>query len=138
MKVSTKGRCGLRVMVELALRFGQGPVMVGLLADAQEISDTYIHVLMGGLKTAGLVRALRGPGGGYELARDPARITALEVVSALEGELLPSPRTGSGQPSAAEAVWVEVGLAISETLSRHTLKSLAERQRSLGGASYCI
>jgi len=143
MKVSAKGRCGLRVMMELALRFGEGPVMVEVLAERQEISGKYIHVLMGGLKTAGLVRALRGPNGGYELTRDPARITVLEVASALEGDLRAAATSGEpirvhGIPSAAEEVWAEVGLAIANALSRHTLKDLAERQLALGEASYCI
>jgi len=143
MKVSTKGRYGLRVMMELALRAGQGPVLVGALAESQEISPKYIHVLMGSLKTAGLVRALRGPSGGYELARDPAGITLLEVISALESDLLSAsgPKRHAlvhGVPSAAEAVWIELGIAISESLSRQTLKELADRQLSLGGASYFI
>lgn len=143
MKVSTKGRYGLRVMMELALRGGQGPVLVGALAESQDISAKYIHVLMGSLKTAGLVRALRGPNGGYELARDPAGITLLEVVSALESDLLSGagPKRQAlvhGVPSAAEAVWIELGTAISESLARQTLKDLAERQLALGGASYFI
>jgi Rrf2 family protein len=86
--MSTKGRYGLRVMVELASRFGHGPVLVEDIAKNQEISGKYIHVLVAGLKSAGLVCAVRGPNGGYKLTRSPANITALDV-SALEGKSAP-------------------------------------------------
>lgn len=146
MRMSTKGRYGLRAMIELALQAGRGPVLVGTIAENQQISGKYIHVLMGGLKAAGLVRATRGANGGYELARDPATITAYEVVSALEGDL--NPVDCLGDPSccprtelcAARDLWCELGAAIRDTLSRHTLKSLAERQRekAVGAAGWSI
>ena len=71
MRVSTKGRYGLRIMVELALRHGSGPVLVTTIAQNQDLPGKYIHVLVGGLKAAGLITAVRGPNGGLELARIP-------------------------------------------------------------------
>lgn len=146
MKMSTKGRYGLRLMIELAAEYGRGPVLMGVLAERQQISVKYIPVLVGGLKAAGLVRATRGANGGYELAQDPATLTAYEVISALEGDL--NPVDCLGDPSccprtelcAARDLWCELGTAIRDTLSRHTLKSLAERQRekAVGAASWSI
>ena len=85
MKMSTKGRYGLRVMMELANNHGKGPTTIDLIAKHQGISGKYIHFLMTGLKSAGLVRTIRGPNGGFELAKDPSTISALDVVSVLEG-----------------------------------------------------
>jgi Rrf2 family protein len=135
MKVSTKGKYGLRVMVELALRDGKGPVQVNLIADSQSISGKYIHVLVSGLKSAGLIRGIRGPHGGYELARKPSEITAYEIVASLESDLVPSdcvsdtsscPRT---DVCATRELWCDVASAIRKVLSETTLDRLAERER---------
>jgi Rrf2 family cysteine metabolism transcriptional repressor len=131
MKVSTKGRYGLRVMMELALQYGRGPVLVADLAQAQDLPPKYLHVLLGGLRAAGLVRTLRGPNGGYELARDPGSITALEVVEALEGKIeLAAPRKGH-QISATQELWEAATAAMAQVLGSSTLAALADRHRQL-------
>ena len=136
MKVSTKGRYGLRIMVELAVHHGTGPVQVTTIASNQRLPAKYIHVLVGGLKAAGLVTAVRGPNGGLELARDPARITPLDIVEALEGRLTAVDCTGDPGVCAragdcvARDVWCELAAAMAEALGRHTLAELAERERS--------
>jgi Rrf2 family protein len=136
MKISTKGRYGLRVMVELATRFGRGPILVPTIAETQNISGNYIHVLLGGLKAAGLVRAVRGPAGGYVLTRHPREITALHVVRALEGQDWPvacvadetlCPRS---QTCATRDVWRELAAAMEKVLAGVTLEQLAARQRA--------
>ncbi len=143
MKVSTKGRYGLRVMMELALHAGQGPVLMGTLAQAQDLPPKYLHVLLGSLRTAGLVRAARGPNGGYELAREASRITALEVVETLEGRisLVDCDETCHRQgPCATQEIWQEATEAMVQVLARHTLASLAERQKGFraDGSGYSI
>ena len=145
MKMSTKGRYGLRLMVALAARYGSGPVRVNTVAREQGISANYIHVLMGGLKAAGLVRSVRGPNGGYELTRAPGAITALDVVSVLEGETVPvdcvaEPGTC---PRAAECptrdVWCQVAASVDGVLKGLTLQGLTEGRRARDEAlSYCI
>lgn len=136
MKMSTRGRYGLRVMMELAGNYGRGPLPADAIARSQDISGKYIHVLATGLRSAGLVRAVRGPNGGYELARRPSAITALDVVSALEGRTTPvgcvadascCPRAGR---CAARDVWCEVASAVDRVLSRLTIGQLAARQRA--------
>ncbi len=136
MKMSTKGRYGLRVMVELAVQFGAGPVLVDEIAKRQGISAKYIRVLIAGLKTAGLLKAVRGPHGGYELTRAPAGITVLEVVTALEGSLAPvdcvadASHCNRAGCCATRDVWCDVAMAIERTLAGVTLEQLAMRQKA--------
>lgn len=146
MKMSTKGRYGLRVMIELAARHGQGPVGVDTIAKSQGISGKYIHILMGNLRTAGLARAVRGPGGGYELAKPPSSLTALDVVQALEGKSAPvdcvmdAGHCRRAERCPSRQVWCEVGAAVDRVLSRFTLARLAARHRvkARGPADFCI
>lgn len=136
MKVSTKGRYGLRIMVELALRHGSGPVLVTTIAQSQDLPGKYIHVLVGGLKAAGLVTAVRGPNGGLELAREPARITALDIVEALEGRLAPvdcaaeGGTCGRSGDCVARDVWTDLAEAMAAALRQHTLADLAAKARA--------
>lgn len=136
MKMSTKGRYGLRVMMELAGHYGRGPMPTDAIARNQGISGKYIHLLVMGLRSAGLVRTVRGPSGGYELSKAPASITALDVVSALEGRSAPvecvadaTSCTRAGR-CAARDVWCDVASAVDGVLSALTLEQLAARQRA--------
>jgi Rrf2 family protein len=146
MKVSTKGRYGLRVMLELALQHGQGPVLVEMISRNQEISGKYIHNLVAGLKSAGLVRAVRGPSGGYVLARAPQDITALQVFEALEGKVAPvvcvTDRGSCAKVDrcASRDLWCDLAEAMDKVLDGVTLADLAARQRTKqeGPASYQI
>ena len=134
MKISTKGRYGLRLMVALAVRYGAGPVRVDVLSRDEDISANYIHVLMGVLKAAGLVRSIRGANGGYELARSPSKITSYEVVSVLEGNTVPvecvaEPGTcprAEGCPT--RNVWCRIAASVDEILKSMTLQDLADEQ----------
>ena len=140
MQVSTKGRYGLRIMVELAVRHGSGPVLVTTIAQNQHLPGKYIHVLVGGLKAAGLVTAVRGPNGGLELAREPARITPLDVVEALEGRLSSEdglPETGPYDPEGdgvARDVWAAMAAAMEASLRSRTLADLADQVRARAGS----
>ncbi len=135
MRLTTKGRYGLRLMLELALRDGPGPVLVELLERRSGISGKYIHQLMLALKNAGLVRTVRGPRGGYELAKPAETITAYEVVSVLEGP--PVPVECVTEPAACERagacvtrdLWREVAAAVETVLRTATLAELARRAR---------
>ena len=89
MKLSTRGRYGVRAMLELALNNGKGPVPLRDLALRQEISAKYLEQLLIPLKGAGLVKSVRGARGGYMLALEPARISLYDIVRSLEGPLAP-------------------------------------------------
>ena len=135
MKMSTKGRYGLRLMMELASRYGHGPVLAETIASTQGISGKYIHILAGGLRVAGLLRTVRGPNGGYVLTRKPSDITALDVISALEGRCVPADCVlmasccTRATYCAARDVWCEVASAVDGVLSGVTLDHLVARQR---------
>lgn len=132
-------------MVALSTRYDTGPVRVDVIGQEQGISLNYIHVLMGGLKAAGLVRSVRGASGGYEIARNPAEITAFEVVSALEGQTAPvdcvtEPGACARAPGCpTRAVWCRIANCVNEVLMGLTLKELAEHQTARGSTpNYCI
>lgn len=89
MRLSTKGRYGTRAMLELALRFGNGPVLIKDIAKTQDISEKYLERIFFGLKSAGLIKSQRGAKGGYLLARPAAQIKLIQIIKALEGSLAP-------------------------------------------------
>lgn len=134
MKISTKGRYGLRVMIELATHFGRGPVAVDTISKNQNISANYIHNLVSGLRSAGLVRTIRGPNGGHELAKTPDSITAYDVVSVLEGKSDPVECVNDAScctrssSCAAHDLWRDIASAVNKVLSDLTLETLAKTQ----------
>jgi Rrf2 family protein len=131
MRISTKGRYGLRAMVELAGLYGSGPILMQTIADRQDLSRKYLHALLTLLKDAGLVESVRGARGGYVLSRAPQEINANEVVAALEGRLQVVDCEGRSRrcrryPSCCTRdVWNKLNTAISDVLSRITLADLA-------------
>ena len=139
MRVSTRGRYGLRAMFELARGFGQAPVLMSTVAERQDLSRKYLHALLTALKSAGLVRSVRGSGGGFALARPPAEIKLSEILRALEGPLslvdCVADKRACDRSSRCPArrVWQELAGAVEDVLDNVTLKDLAtpaKRKRS--------
>ena len=89
MKLSTKGRYGLRAMIDLARYSEKEPVSISSIAMRQDISERYLEQLVGLLKKAGLVRSIRGATGGYVLTKSAGEISVGDVLRALEGSLEP-------------------------------------------------
>ncbi len=87
MKLSTKGRYGLRAMADLALNSDGGPVALSSIAQRQNLSDGYLESMFGALRRAGLVRSVKGAGGGYMLSKPAADISVGDVLQVLEGDL---------------------------------------------------
>lgn len=87
MRLSTRSRYGLRLMLALALRYGKGSVFLKDIASSEDMSEKYLSQIMIPLKAKGLVVSLRGVNGGYLLARPPSTITLREIVELLEGGL---------------------------------------------------
>lgn len=136
MKISTRARYGLRLMVDLAVKHGKGPILLKDVSRSQEISEKYLSQIIIPLKTAGLVKSYRGAHGGYTLQRDPDKINLHEVVSALEGDLslvecVSSPAACSRTDQCVtQEVWGRVSRAIVETLEGLTLADLAARHET--------
>ena len=145
MKVSTKGRYGLRVLLDMAMNQTAGPAALKDISRRQGISEKYLWQVIHPLKAAGLVNSLRGTRGGYVLSKAPAEITVLDVVSILEGpisvvdclsEAEACERSGD---CVTRDVWREVERAIKDTLQRITLQDLVRRKRESGPVlSYVI
>lgn len=89
MKISTKGRYGLRLMVELGENWGNGPLSIREVSRRQEISEKYLEQIILQLSRAGLVKSIRGAQGGYVLTAPPEEISAGQVLRAVEGSLSP-------------------------------------------------
>lgn len=89
MKISTKGRYGLRIMLDIAQHAGEGPVAIKEIAARQEISVKYTEQIMVFLVRGGLLRSVRGAQGGYELIKHPAEYTVGEILRCIEGDWAP-------------------------------------------------
>ena len=88
MKVSTKGRYGIRLMVDLAIHYGRGYVLLKDAAKRMEISVKYLEHLVAPLKAAGFLRSVPGPRGGYQLSKKPSEIRLSQIFQVLEGEVI--------------------------------------------------
>jgi len=84
MKLSTKGKYGVRALFEVARNFGKGPLAIKEIAERQKISLSYLEQILHKLGKAGIIASVRGPHGGYELARRPADLTIGDVVRLIE------------------------------------------------------
>lgn len=136
MKLSSRSEYGIRALLELARRRGQGPVQSREIAERQQIPEAYLNQLLLTLRKAGIVRSLRGPAGGHLLARTPDRVTLAEVVGALEG--LPA-SYGENRTATAEDTtdqwavrWLcqELDTAVTCLLRGVTLETLLEQKRA--------
>ena len=88
MKISTRTRYGIRMMLALALNAGKEPLGLGCIAESEEISEKYLSQIIIPLRTAGLVTTVRGAHGGYNLSRAASEITLKEIVEAIEGKII--------------------------------------------------
>ena len=139
MKLSTKGRYGLRAMVDLAENNEKGPVSIQSIAGRQELSEKYLEQLLGMLKKAGLVTSIRGHQGGYQIAGDMAAISVGDILRALEGDLAPVDCGGLKEASSCRAakscvtkyVWKKINDSLEEAVDSITLKELVEQSRSM-------
>ncbi|HBG26567.1 MAG: hypothetical protein A2Y10_02045 [Planctomycetes bacterium GWF2_41_51] len=145
MKLSTRTRYGMRALLELALAYKAGPLQIKVIAEHQNISNKYLEQLVAMLKTAGLVRSIRGPHGGYVLAKPPQDVPLVDVFKTLEGPILTTECVEDEAICANYAdcvtrrLWTEVNEAILNVLSSKTLGDLVEEaEQSKQKASYQI
>lgn len=125
----------MRLMVDLARRWGQGTVSLRVVAEREDLPEAYLEQLVAVLRRAGLVNGKRGAGGGYMLSREPAAITAGDVVRALEGPIEPQICTAEGEPvlncvhepsCGTRLVWLKLQSTIATALDALTLAELAK------------
>jgi Rrf2 family transcriptional regulator, cysteine metabolism repressor len=130
MKISTRGRYATRALLDLAEHYGQGPIVLAQVASRQEISEQYLEHLIGPLKIAGLVKAVRGASGGFLLAKAPSEIKISQIIQAVEGSTGivdcvddPASCTRSGECPARD-VWARATHAMDDVFTSTTLKDL--------------
>lgn len=144
MKISTKGRYGLRTLMDIAAHQATGPVNLNDMAERQGISAKYLWQIVNLLKMAGFVRGTRGPKGGYILIRDPHSITLLDVIQVLEGpvslvECVDDPTYCSrAENCVAHSVWSEVSQAVRQALANVTLAEILRRHAVAGSSSHYV
>lgn len=130
MKISTKGRYALRLMLELALTAENRPVSLRDVAERQNISDKYLEQIVTHLSRAGLVRSVRGAGGGYLLTRPPAQYTVGEILRPLEGSLAPVACADGADCCdrigccATADLWRDIQTAVLDVVDNRTLADL--------------
>jgi Rrf2 family protein len=132
MKLSTRTRYGVRLMVALAQNYGKAPVFLKDIAKGENISEKYLSLIIIPLRGVNLVNSVRGAHGGYNLSKDPSQITLKEIVDVLEGECslvdcVKSPSSCERSPICAiHDIWTLIGNKISEILSSITLDRLVK------------
>jgi Rrf2 family protein len=132
MKLSTRSRYGVRMMVDLADYYGKNPVFLKDIAKREDISEKYLSIIVIPLKSVGLIQSTRGAHGGYMLALSPENITVQDIFDALEGKIClvdcvnnpkDCPRAGT---CPTRDIWSVLGEKIRETLTSVTLADLVK------------
>ena len=138
MKLSARGRHSMEAMFDLAIHYGEGPILIRDIARRRRISEQYLAQLFIPLRIGALVRSIRGANGGFTLAKDPSEIKLSEIVKATEGSTAPSecvddPRVcWKGTKCVTRDVWVEIKEATDRILVGITLADMVERWRASG------
>ena len=136
MKLSTKGRYGLKAMFQLSLYHGQGPITLKQIAEEQNLSENYLEQLFSTLRKDGLLNSVRGAQGGYLLSKQPSEITVGNILRSLEGDLAPS-NCVTGDDCDREltcvttTVWERIKNSIDEVVDSITLQDMIEDENKL-------
>ncbi|MDD3654327.1 MAG: Rrf2 family transcriptional regulator [Desulfotomaculaceae bacterium] len=139
MKLSTRGRYGLRAMIEMAKSEDELPITTHTIAERQDLSERYLEQLMVSLKRSGLVKSVRGAQGGYVLGSSPQDITAGDIIRALEGPIAPVECVNENNPESCtradycvtRVLWSKVRDSITQVLDSYTLTDLAQELQKL-------
>jgi len=135
MKISTKGRYGLRILLDLALHAQDTPRLMKDIARSQQISEKYISRLILPLNEAGFITSFRGAKGGLKLAKAPKEITLLEIVEAMEGRIaivdcvFDKDFCPKSDDCSACKVWTSLNRKIRKQMDEITLKDLLKSEK---------
>lgn len=144
MKISTKGRYALRLMLDIAEHDNGDPIRIKDIAARQGISDKYLEQIISNLNKAGFVRSIRGPQGGYRLVRKPEEYIVGDILRLTEGSLAPvacldyaSNDCPKQEQCATLRLWEKINDAIRDVVDHVTLQDLIEWQKE-GVDNYSI
>ena len=130
MKLSTKGRYGVKAMVDLAIHYGDAPVSIKTISKRQNISEYYLEQLFSPLRKAGLIKSIRGAQGGYVLSKTPDKITVSDVMYVLEGpveisDCIDGVECNNIDYCATRLLWEKIKNSIDEVMESITLQDIA-------------
>ena len=130
MKISTRGRYGIRMMLSLALAYQEGPISLKTIAMEQGISEKYLEQIANPLTKASLVKSFRGARGGYTLTHHPSEITVGEIIRVLEGSLSPvdcvdHQTCPNSDTCVSLSVWKKMKDALDDVVDNITLEDMA-------------
>jgi len=146
MKLSTKGRYGLRALIDLALYSEHETVSIASISARQNISESYLEQLIAKLRKAGLVTSVRGAGGGYKLAKPAADISVGDILRALEGKLDPVEcpglndeiGCGGAEFCVTKYVWQRINDSINQTVDEIKLDQLLAESRNISDTARTV
>lgn len=147
MRLSTKGRYAVTAMMDIALHEKMGPVTLAEISQCQGISLSYLEQLFSKLRKQGLVRGVRGPGGGYRLAKSPDQISVADIIQSVDEKLDMTKCGGKGDCSSGEKclthqLWFDLscklykflsGIKLDQYVNRPDINELVKKQDSLYG-----
>lgn len=136
MKLSTKGKYGVKAMVELAVNYGENPISIKTISKKQGISEYYLEQLFSSLRKAKLIKSIRGAQGGYILTRPPKEITIAEVMDVLEGPIeiadcIDGAVCNNIDCCATQYLWRKIKDSIDNVLLSTTLEDIVEDYKEI-------
>ena len=129
MKLSTKGRYGVKAMVDLAIHYGESPISIKSISQRQGISEYYLEQLFSALRKAKLIKSIKGAQGGYVLNKLPEEITVADIMEVLEGPIeisdcVEGTTCNNGNCCATRFVWQKIKTSIEDVTTSVTLKDI--------------
>ena len=129
MKLSTKGRYGVKAMVDLAINYGEAPVSIKTISERQSISEYYLEQLFSPLRKAKLIKSIRGAQGGYVLNKEPKDITVADIMDVLEGpieiaECVDGTACDNVDCCATTLLWKKIKNSIDDVMESVTLQDI--------------
>lgn len=148
MKLSTKGRYGLQAMVDLAINSNEEHVALSHVAEREGLSVQYLEQVFSTLRKAGLIKSIKGAGGGYTLAQDPATITAGAILRAMEGDLSIAGNAADDiteltviEKCLRQSLWDQIDKSLAAIVDAVTLEALADEAKKMAAENvlmFCI
>jgi len=136
LKLSTKGRYGVKAMVDLAVHNDNEPVSIKSISERQNISEYYLEQLFSPLRKEGLIKSIRGAQGGYLLGRDPKKITVYDIITVLEGPIeisdcIENESCNNIDCCATRHLWQKIKNSIDNVTKNTTLNDIVEDYNKL-------
>lgn len=149
LRLSTKGQYGVRAMFEVAMGYPDNPVTIKEISEKQDVSVPYLEQILNKLRKAGIIKSVKGPGGGYLLSRGPGAITIAAILNELEGPiaitscLAPEEGCSRVDGCVTHLLWKSLGANIEAFLETITLDTLIHHESRLkdlkhGGKHYSL